>query len=114
MQSPHNVQLSDAQVERFACFLDDLLDAELKAVGVPLLARKRTELAAQDAIIGVVNVAVNDVARPVGTRAEADLPGEISDRAERIQILALEKPQRVGVRNAFARRDLVIEIAQLA
>ena len=65
MQPAHDVQLRDAQPQRLARLADDLLDGELEPVRIPLLARERAELAAQDAVVGVVDVPVEDVAGTV-------------------------------------------------
>src|SRR5437667_1951023 len=112
MQSANDVQLGDADAQRFARFLDDLFDAELETVGIPFFARERTKLAAQNAVIGIIDVAVDDVTGAIGERAEADLPREVGDSADGVQIFALEQAQSVRIRNAFARGDLFVEIAQ--
>jgi hypothetical protein len=66
MQPADDVQFSDPEAQRFAGFLDDCFDAELKAVRVPFFARERAELAAQDAVIGVINVPINDITGAIG------------------------------------------------
>ena len=91
-------------------FRDDFLDGELEAVGVAFLAGERAELAAQDAVIGVIDVAVDDVA---GAVAGFLLPREIRDGADGVQVLGFKQPQRVRLGNAFARGDLVVNVAQL-
>src|ERR1039457_5601154 len=111
MQPAHDVQLGDSQAERLTGFLDDLLDRELEAIGVTLLAGKRTELAAQDTIVRVVDVAVDDVA---GAIAHLSLPGEVGNRANGVQVFALEKAKRVGFGNPLAGGDLVIKVAEFA
>ena len=111
MQPADDVQLGDAQLQRLARLLDDLLDGQLEAVGVALLAGEGAELAAQDAVVRVVDVAVDDVA---GAVAHLALAGEVGDGAEGVQVLALEQAQRVGLGNALAGGDLVVEVAQFA
>src|SRR5208282_6341812 len=90
---------------------DDFLDGELEAVGVALLAGKGTELAAQDAIIRVVDVAVDDVA---GATAGFALASEVGDGANGVEVLALEEAERVGLGNSLAGGDLVIEVTEFA
>ena len=111
MQPAHNVQFGDAQAQRLAGLLDDLLDGELEAVGVALLAGEGAELAAQDAVVRVVDVAVDDVA---GAAAHFALPGEVGDGADGVQVFALEKAKRVGFGDPLAGGDLVIEVAEFA
>ena len=65
MQSADDVQFRDAELQRLARLLDNFLDGKLEAVGVAFLARERAELAGQDAVIRVVDVAVDDVAGAV-------------------------------------------------
>ena len=90
MQSADDVQLRNAELERLARLLDHLRDRQLEAIRVPFLARERAELAAQDAVIGVIDVPIDDVAGAIGRRAQAHLPGKIGDGADGLQILALE------------------------
>ncbi len=111
MQPADDVQFGDAQSQRLARLLDDLSDGELEAVGVAFLAGERAELAAQDAVVRVVDVAVDDVA---GAVADLLLAREVGDGADGVQILALEQPERIGFGNAFAGGDLVVEVAQFA
>ena len=92
-------------------FCDDLLDGELEAVGVALLAGEGAELAAQDAVVRVVDVAVDDVA---GAAAHFALAGEVGDGADGIQVFAFEQAERVGLGNPLAGGDLVIEVAEFA
>jgi len=109
VQPADDVQLGDAQVQRLARFLNDFLDAELEAVGVALFAREGAELAAQDAVVRVVDVAVDDVA---GAVADAALPRDVRDRADGVQVFALEQAQRVGLGDPFTRGDFVVEVSQ--
>ena len=109
VQPADNVQFRDAQTQRFPGLLDDFLDGELESVRIALLARKGAELAAQDAVIRVIDVAVENVAR---LAAHFSLPRQIRDGADRVQILAFEQPQGVGLGNPLTGGDLVIKIAQ--
>ena len=83
------MQLGDAQLQRLARFLHHLLDAQLEAVRIAFLARKGAELAAQNAIIRVIDVPVENIAGPVAHLATA---GEVGHRSQRVQVLALEQP----------------------
>ncbi len=83
----------------------------LEAVGVALFAGERAELAAQDAVVGVIDVAIDDVA---GAVAGFALAGQVRDGADGVQVLRFKQPERVGLGNAFARGDLVVKVAQSA
>jgi hypothetical protein len=105
------MQLRNAQVEGFASFLRDFVNRELETVGIAFLARERAELATQDAVVGVVDVAIDNVA---GTIPNLSVSGEISDCSHRVQVLALKEAERLILGNSLARCDLIIEIAQIA
>ena len=62
MQSADDVQFRDAELQRFARFLDHLRNGQLETIRITFLARERTELAAQDAVVRVVEVAIDDIA----------------------------------------------------
>ncbi len=109
MQSADDVQFRDAELQRLARLLDHLRNRQLETVGVAFLARERAELAGEDAVVRVVDVAVDDVA---GAIADFLLSREISDCADGVQVLGFKQPQRVGVGNAFAGGDLVVKVAQ--
>jgi hypothetical protein len=111
MQPADDVQLGNAKVQGLARFLNNFIDAELEAVGVAFLAGKGAEFAAQDAVGGLVNVAVDDVAGSVAHFAPAS---QVGDGTQGVQVLALEKAQRVGVGQASAGGDLLIKVAQVA
>src|SRR5436305_11482813 len=111
MQPANDVQFGDPEAHRFARFLDDFFDAELEAVCIAFLARERTKLAAQDAIIRVIDIAIDDVAGAIGTGAEPELPGEISDSPKSVQVFAFKEAESGSCGNALARADLVIKIA---
>jgi hypothetical protein len=111
MQPADNVQFRYAQMEGFAGFLNNLLNGKLKTIGIPLLSRERTKLATQNAIVGIIDVTINDIAGPV---ADFSLPGEIGDRSDGVQILALEQPQRIGFGNSLSGGNLLIKVPQFA
>src|ERR1035437_6071641 len=111
MQSADDVQFRDAELQRLARFPDDFLDGKLEAVGVAFLARERAELAREDAVIRVVDVAVDDVA---GAVADFALSHEIGDGTEGVQVLRFKQPHRIGFGNALARDNLIVDIAEFA
>jgi len=111
MQSADDVQFRDANFQRLARFLNNFLDGKLKAVRVAFLARERAKLAGQNAIIGIIDVAIDDVARTI---ADFELPRKIRNRADGVQIFRLEQSQRGAFRNALARNDFVVDVAQFA
>ena len=111
MQAADDVQFGDAEFQGFARFLHDLRGREFEAVGIAFLAREGAELARENAVIGIIDVAIDDVARAI---AHFLLPHQIRDGSDRVQILRFKQPQSIGLGNAFARRDLIIKVAQLA
>src|ERR1700756_936680 len=106
MQSTNDMQFGDADGQRLTRLLDHLLDRELEAVRIALLAGERAELAAQDAVVGIVEIAGDDV---TGAVAALFLARKIGDATDGVQVLGFEEPQRVVLRNALARRDLVVD-----
>src|SRR5215831_10207641 len=83
MESPHNMQFSDPKLHCLPRFLNNFLDRVLKSIRVPLLSCKRTKLAAQDAIVRVIDVAVDDVACVI---AHFFAAREVRDRPNRVKI----------------------------
>ena len=111
MQSADNMEFRDAESERLAGLLDYFLDGELETIGVAFLSGEGAELAAQDAVIRVVDVAIDDVA---GAVTHLALPGKVGNRTDGIQILALEQAQGVGFGNPFAGGDFLVKVAEFA
>src|ERR1035437_10997053 len=106
------MQFRDAELQRLARLRHNFRDGKLKAVRVALLLRKGEELAGEDAVIRVVDVAIDDEAGAVV--AGLFLPRKIGDGTEGVQVFRFKQPQRIGLGNAFARDDLVVTVAQLA
>src|SRR5207247_5757684 len=95
MKPPDDVQLSNTERQSLPGDLDHFLRTILKAIRVPFLAGKGAELAAQDAVVGIVQVTIENVA---GAVADLSRPHKIGDGSDGIQVLALKKPQSVLVR----------------
>src|SRR3989442_4260146 len=111
MQAADDVQFGDAQRQRLARLLHDLVNAQLEAVLVAFLTGERAELAAQDAIVRIVDVAVDDI---TGAAAVLALVHKIGDGADCVEVFALEQPQGIGVGNPLAGDHFVVEVAQIA
>jgi hypothetical protein len=105
------VEFGDADGQRFARFLDHLGNRELEAIGVAFFAGEGAELAAEDAVVRVVDVAIEDVGGVVSAFAGAD---EIGDRTDGVEVFAVEKAEGVVFGNALAFDDFVVEIAEFA
>ena len=99
------------KVQGLAGFLDHLPDAQLETVRIALFPREGAEPAAQDAVVRVVEIPVDDVAGPP---AHLALLRQAGNRPEGMQIPALEQPQRIGLGNPLAGGGLVVEVPQLA
>src|SRR5450432_2141296 len=111
MQSADDVQFRDADLQRLPRLPGDLLDGKLEAVVIALFASKRTELTRQDAIVRIVDVTVDDIA---GVVADLALTHEISDGPDHVQVFRFKQAQCIGIGNAFARDDLVVDVAKFA
>src|SRR5438876_10827164 len=105
------MQFGDADVECLAGHFDDFLDTVLEAVGVAFFAGKGAKLAAQDAVVGIVDVAIDNVA---GIVAVLPLPNEIGDRADGIEVFAFKQAQAVGFGNTFTGDNFLVDVAQFA
>jgi hypothetical protein len=91
--------------------LRDFLDGELHAVSIALLAGEGAELATEDAVIRVIDVAVDNVAGAVAVFPAADQAGQ---RAEGVEVLAFKKPQRLLLGKTLPCRRLLAEAAPFA
>src|ERR1700679_4167023 len=111
MQPADNMQLGDADLQRLAGFPDNFFDGKLEAVRIAFLAREGTELAGKNAVIRVIDVAIDDVTGPVANLA---LAHKIRNGPDGVQIPGFKQPQGAGLRNAFASDDLVVDVAQFA
>jgi len=111
MQSANDVQLGRPQFKGFASFLYDLIQVELKSVRIALLPRKRAKVTAQDAVVRIVNVPVDDVTGPVAGLA---LAHDLGDGADGVQVLRLEQAKRVTLRDSFPGSDFVVDVLQPA
>ena len=109
MQTADDVKFGDADGERGAGFFDDLFGAELPAVGVAFFAGERAELAAQDAVVGVVDVGVDDVG---GAVADFALAGDVGKGAEGVNVFGIEKAEGFVVGEPFACDGFVVEVAE--
>src|SRR5438477_4240667 len=79
MQTPYDMQLGDPQAQRVTGLGGDFFHVELKTVRIALFSGEGAELAAQDAIIRVVDVAIDNIARAVPNLA---LAREVRNRAD--------------------------------
>src|SRR5438132_3495855 len=111
MESAHDMQLGNAKSQRLARLLHNFLYAVLKAIRVALLACERAELATEDAVVGIVDVAIDDVA---GAIADLPLTRLISDRPHGIEVFAFKQTEGVAFRYALAGSHFFVDVPQLA
>jgi hypothetical protein len=111
VQPADYVKFRNSKVQRPLRLLHDFLHRELKSVRVSLLPGKGAELAAQDAVVRVVDIAIDDEA---GAIARLSLPGKVRDGAQRVEVLALEEPQRLGIGYPLSVGDFPMDVAQFA
>ena len=111
MQSADDVQFRDAELQGFTRLRNNFFGGKLETIRVAFLFGERAELAGEDAVVRVVDVAIDDEA---GAQAILTLVDEIGDGTKGVQVFRLKQPQRVGVGDALARDDFVVEAAQFA
>jgi hypothetical protein len=105
------MQFGDAELESLTSLLNDLLNSVLEPVGIALFTRESAELAAENAIIGVVDVTIQDVTGPVTI---FPLAHQVGDCAEGVQVFALEQFNGFPLGNAFPGSDLIVKVPQRA
>src|SRR4051812_7837673 len=98
-------------MQSFTRFLDNLLYRQLEAISIALLSSEGTKLATEDAVIRIVDVAIDNVA---GAVADFFLAHEIGNRPDGIQVFAFKKAQRILFGNAFSSDNFLVEVAQRA
>src|SRR5467141_1055951 len=111
MQPADDVQFRDAESQCLPRFLNNLLDRQLKTIGVPLLPGEGAKLAAQDAVVRIVDIAIKNVACPISHFAS---PGNVCNSSNRIQILALEEPQGIHIGNALIGGHFLVYVPKAA
>jgi len=95
MLAADDVDLADAGGERLARLGDDLVHGERERLGIALVVAEGAEAAAVTADVGVVDVPVGD---EVDVAADGARAGEVGERADGQQVVALEEGD--GVRFA--------------
>ena len=83
----------------------------MEAIRISLFPGERAELAAQNAIVRVVNVTIDDVAGPI---ADFSLPDHVGDCADGVYVLALEEPESFRFGDALTGDNLVVDVPQFA
>src|SRR5579863_753900 len=109
MQAADDVEFGDAEFKGVAGFFDDFFDGKLEAVGIALFAGESAELATENAVVGVVDVAIDDVAGAITVFAAAL---DIRDCAEGVEIGGLEELLGVSVGDSLAGVDFGINVPQ--
>ncbi len=75
-----------------SCTADDnLVDRTFKACAITFLRRKRTELAGEDADVGIVDIAIKNVGRDIAILFLARGAGHDPERIEVIRSVELER-----------------------
>src|SRR4051812_3443861 len=110
MQAADDVQFGHADVQGGTSFLDDFLNGQLESIGIPLLFGESAKLAAQDAVVGVVNIAINDVAGTVAVFALAD---QLGNGADGVEVFGFEQAKGVGIGNALTGCDFVVQVLKI-
>ena len=83
------------RLERFAHRVDNFVNRVFEGVSVPFFGRECTELAREDANVGVIDVAVVNVGREVAVLSLANGAGH---DAKRVEIIRTIQFKRVRVR----------------
>ena len=104
VQPADHVNLGDAERQRRAHFLDDLIDGELEGVRVAFPGAERAELAGEHAEVRVVDVLIVNVSRDVPVLPLADRVGH---GAKRVQIVRAVERFALRVSHALTGDDFV-------
>ena len=109
MQSADDVNLRDAEFERFLRLLDHLRQVVLVRAGITPPPVERAEVTVEDADVGVIDVAVEDVERDVAVVAFAH---QVGHRADGRQIVRPKQPQAIFLVDALSGVDLLDNVAE--
>src|ERR1043166_9659751 len=109
MKPPHNVQFGDPNVQGLSRHLNDFLYRVLKPISIPFFSCEGAKLAAQYAVVGIVDIPVQDVAGPIAVLTR---PHKVGDGSESIYVLRFEQPERVLFRNAGSCGNFFVDVAQ--
>ena len=110
MQPANDVNLRDAQLERLLRLLDHLRQVVFVRARVAPPPIKRAKIAVEDADVGVIDVAIENVIRHVAVLA---LAHSVGHRANRGQILRAVQPQTIVLGDALCRLHLLVDVPQL-
>lgn len=105
------MDLSDALRKRFSHHLDNLVDGVFKSVSVAFFRRERTKLTRENTDIGIVDVAVVNVACEISILLFADGAGEYP---ERVEIVASIQVERFSVRYSLPRLDFLCDASKMS
>jgi hypothetical protein len=104
VEAADDMEFGDPDLEGFAGFLDHFIDGEFESVLVTFFAGEGAELAAEDAVIGIIDVAVDDVA---GARLVALAVGEVGEAADGGDIGVLQEVECLLFGEALAVVDFI-------
>src|ERR1039458_8801120 len=110
MQSANNVNLRDAELERFLRLLEHLWKVVFISARIAPTPIKRAKIAVEYANVGVIDVAVENV---IGNVAILALAHEIRHRANGGQILRPIEAETVILIDALGRLNLLVDVPQL-
>ena len=106
MEAADHVDFGDADIEAALHAVEDFINGHLKGVLLVFARSECAELAAEDAVVGVVDVEVVDVGADVPVLALAD---DVGDCAEGVQVAAAVEGEGVGIGDALAVAHLVVD-----
>lgn len=104
VEAADDMEFCDSDLEGFAGFLDHFIDGEFEAVLVTFFAGEGAELATEDAVIGVIDVAVDDIA---GAGVVTLAVGEVGEAADGGDIGVLQEEEGVLFGDALAGVDFI-------
>lgn len=99
VETADDMEFGDAEFEGLSGLFDHGFGGELEAVGVAFFAGEGAELAGEDAVVGVVEVAIDEVG---GEVTDLALAGEVGEGAEGVEVGMGEELEGVGVGETLA------------
>src|ERR1700726_727411 len=98
MQTTNHVHFSNPEAACFSDSADDVVNGSLEGMGIAFFGGEGAELAGENANIGVIDVAIQDIGRVVAILLFAE---RICDNSEGVKIVRAVEIESIGFRNAL-------------
>jgi len=98
MQTTNHVYFSNPEAACFSDSADDVVDGSFEGMDIAFFGGERAELAGENADIGVIDVAIQDIGSVVAILLFAEC---IGDNSERVEIVRAVEIESIDLRNAL-------------